>query len=455
MIYPQSITGKFRTIKNYSSVALLLIYFLGSWLRWSRGAAEPDQAIFMDLVHRRAYIFGLEIWPEELYYLTFMLILAALGLFFVTSLFGRIWCGYTCPHTVFVELFTKTASFFQGDRNARMKLDSSPMTNDKFIKKLATHISWAFIAFSFAFGWVCYFYDAPTLAKDLWNFQVTSGGLTWLVSLTISTYLFAGFIKERVCLYMCPYGRFQSAMLDNDSALVTYHDWRGEPRGKYDPSGNSGDCIDCGKCVVVCPMGIDIRNGLQLACIGCGLCVDACNSVMERLGRPLNLIGYDSINSTHDQMAGKPHKKRLFHTKTILFGAMFVIIATLLLYSLAHKEEFRLVAIHDRAVLFTPLPDGTIRNGYTLKFFNKSPDVQNLILSVRGLDDASIKLQGFEQDYASSHNIRVKVDQELELMIFVKAPKDLLKTPRNSISFEIINTENRKTYTVNTVFIGP
>lgn len=454
MIYPQRITGKFRTLKNYSSIALLLIYFLGSWIRWSRGASEPNQAILMDLVHRRAYIFGIEIWPEELYYLTFMLILGALGLFFVTSLFGRIWCGYTCPHTVFVELFTKTAAFFQGDRNARIKLDNSPMTRDKFIKKLATHTSWILIAFSFAFGWVCYFYDAPTLVKDLWHLRVTSGGLAWLVGLTASTYLFAGFIKERVCLYMCPYGRFQSAMLDNDSSLVTYHDWRGEPRGSYNPKSNAGDCIDCGKCVVVCPMGIDIRNGLQLACISCGLCVDACNSVMEKIGRPLNLIGYDSVNSTQDKMAGRPHVRRLFHPKTILFGTVFAIVAALMFYSLASKEEFRMVALHDRAVLFTQLPDGSIRNSYVLKFFNKTTNPQKFTLSVHGLEGATLRLQGFEQDYAPSHTIEVEVDRELELMIFVKVPKELLKTTRNSISFEVINTEDKKTYSVNTVFIG-
>ncbi len=297
------------------------------------------------------------------------------------------------------------------------------------------------------------------LVKDLWNLEVTYWGVIWLIGLTASTYLFAGFIKERVCLYMCPYGRFQSAMLDNDSSIVEYHSWRGEPRGKYDPkkydpNSNLGDCIDCGKCVVVCPMGIDIRNGLQLACIGCGLCVDACNSVMERIGRPLDLICYDSVNSTQDKMQGKKHNRKLLHTKTILFGLIFTVIAILLIYLLANKEEFKLVAIHDRAPLFTLLPEGAIRNSYTLKLSNKSNSIQKFVLCVKGIEGASLKLQGFDQQYDQSHNIEVALDAEVELLVFVKISKDLLKSSRNSINFEVTNIDNNKTYSVNTVFIS-
>jgi cytochrome c oxidase accessory protein FixG len=454
MIYPQHISGKYRSLKDYSNIALLLIYFLGSWIRWPRGMGEPSQAILMDLEHRIAYIFGIEIWPEELYYLTGILILAALGLFFITSLFGRIWCGYTCPHTVFVDLFVKVETYFQGDRNARIKLDNAYMSFDKFIRKLATHLSWVVIAFSFAFGWVCYFYDAPSLVYDLYNFKVTTGGLTWLLGLTTSTYLFAGFIRERVCTYMCPYGRFQSAMLDNDTTVVTYHDWRGEPRGKLDPNSNLGDCIDCGKCIVVCPMGIDIRNGLQLACIGCGLCIDACNSVMEKINRPLYLIGYDSVNSIKAKMLNKPYKRKFFHTKTTLFGAIFLLVSSLLLYSLFNKEPLKISILHDRAVLFTTLPDGTIRNGYTLKLFNRTLKTKKFLLSIKGIAEASIKLQGFAQEYAPTHELIVGPDEELEIIIFIKIPKDQLKVAEESISFEIKNLEDNKVSYFNSVFVS-
>jgi cytochrome c oxidase accessory protein FixG len=454
MIYPQNVTGKYRSIKNYASLTLLLIYFLCSWIRWPRGAGEPDQALLMDLVNRRVYIFNIEIWPDELYYLTGLLILAALGLFFVTSLFGRIWCGYTCPHTVFVDLFNKMEAFFQGDRNARIKLDSAPMTKDKFIKKTATHLSWALIAFGFAFGWVCYFYDAPSLALDLWHGKVTSGGLAWLVGLTLSTYLFAGFVRERVCVYMCPYGRFQSAMFDNETIIVTYHDWRGEPRGKKNAESQSGDCIDCGKCVFVCPMGIDIRNGLQIGCIGCGLCVDACNSVMDKLGRPLNLIGYDSIRSTNNKINGTPYKKAIFHPKTLLFGGLFVLVTFLLFYALSNKQELKIASIHDRSVLFTFLPDGSVRNSYVLKIANKTLQKQKIVLSVVGVEGATLKLQGFNQDYAAEHTLGFDPDQSMELIVFVKATKEMLKSSKNPISFQARSDYYDKIFTTNSVFIN-
>ncbi|MCE2992111.1 MAG: cytochrome c oxidase accessory protein CcoG [Candidatus Jidaibacter sp.] len=453
MIYPQNVTGKYRSIKNYSSLALLLLYFLCSWIRWPRGAGEPDQALLMDLVNRRVYIFNIEIWPDELYYLTGLLILAALGLFFVTSLFGRVWCGYTCPHTVFVDLFNKVEAFFQGDRNARIKLDSEPMTQDKFIKKMATHLSWVSIAFAFAFGWVCYFYDAPSLVLDLWNGKITSGGLAWLSGLTLSTYLFAGFVRDKVCVYMCPYGRFQSAMLDNDTTIVTYHDWRGEPRGKRDANSKSGDCIDCGRCVFVCPMGIDIRNGLQISCIGCGLCVDACNSVMDKLGRPLNLIGYDSINSSADKMNGVPHAKKLLHPKTLLFGGLFVLVMFLLFYALSNKQEVKIASIHDRNVMFTFLPDGSVRNSYILKIANRTLQKQQIALLVVGIEGATLKLQGFEQDYDTEHKLTLDPDQEIELIAFVKATKEMLKSSKNPISFQVRSDYYDKVFITNSVFI--
>ncbi len=420
-IYPQSITGKFRTLRNYGAYLLLGIYFLCSWIRWDRGADMPSQAILMDLPNRKAYLFSIEIWADEAYYIAGLLMLGALGLFFVTSLFGRIWCGYTCPHTVFVDLFLKAEAYFQGDRNARIKLDDQDWDNDKIKKKLFTHLAWVFIAFSFAFGWVCYFYDAPKLLIDVMTFEVTNGGLAWLVGLTASTYLFAGFIREKVCVYMCPYGRFQSAMLDNDSSVVTYHTWRGDPRGKFDESGELGDCIDCGKCVVVCPMGIDIRDGLQLPCIGCGLCVDACNTVMEKLGRPLDLISYDSTNSAHAKMIGQPVIKNIFRTKTILFALVFVVVSATMLFTLAVKPEFSMSIIRDRGALFTVLPDGSIRNIYTLSIANRTHNKKSFILSVTGLEDYILKHDLDIEYLAKQLKIDLEQGGEKEIKIFVKS----------------------------------
>jgi len=451
-IYPQSITGTYRSLRNYGAYFLLFIYFSCSWIRWHRGTGLPDQAILMDLPGRKAYLFGIEIWPEEAYYLAGILILAALGLFFVTSLFGRIWCGYTCPHSVFVDLFLKTELYFQGDRNARIKLDQEPWHKEKTQKKLATYGVWLVIAFSFAFGWVCYFYDAPSLARDIMHFKVESAGLSWLVGLTASTFLFAGYVREKVCTYMCPYGRFQSAMLDNDSSVVTYHPWRGEPRGKYNPADKAlGDCIDCGKCVVVCPMGIDIREGLQMQCIGCGLCVDACNSVMERLDRPLFLIAYDSINSTLAKIKGEKPSRTILQFKTALFATIFIIVSGLMLYALAIKPEYKITVLRDRGALYTMLPDGSYRNNYIVKISNKTSLPKKMRLSATGADNIAIKIQG-QHEYSDSFTFILQAEDEIELEVFVKIALIKDDIPRN-IKFSLYDLDAMKTLEIESTFI--
>jgi cytochrome c oxidase accessory protein FixG len=407
----------------------------------------------MDLPNRKAYLFSIEIWPEEAYYIAGILMMAAFALFFVTSLFGRIWCGYTCPHTVFVDFFIKVERFFQGDRNARIKLDSQRMTKAKFKKKFMTHLVWLLISFSFAFGWVCYFYDASTLVKDIVSFKVTAGGLTWLFGLTFSTYLFAGFARERVCTYMCPYGRFQSAMLDNNSYVVTYQNWRGEPRGKFNPDNNSssGDCIDCNKCVVVCPMGIDIRDGLQMQCIGCGLCIDACDSVMSSLKKPLGLISYDSTNSSEDLKAGRKHKKRIIQPKTMIFAAVFATALSGLLYSLLTKDLLKISILHDRSALFTYLPDGFIRNNYQIKLYNKTSKEKRLSIKVENNTDMEIKLQGISE-YTKEQFIILPPEEALDILLFIKADKKTTASD-NRIILDVVDTETGEKYKVTTEFL--
>lgn len=459
LIYPQSIEGKFRRIKDNFSYILLFIYFGCSWIRYQREEGFPDQAILMDLPNRKAYLFSITIWPEETYYIAGILILGALGLFFVTSLFGRIWCGYGCPHTVFVDLFIKVESFIQGDRNMRMKLDQSPYDKEKLIKKLSTHAIWLLLAFSFAFGWVCYFYDATLLAKDIISLKVSSTALSWLVGLTASTYLFAGFVREKMCTYMCPYGRFQSAMLDNNSSLVTYHDWRGEPRGKFDPHNDKlGDCIDCGKCVVVCPMGIDIREGLQMQCIGCGLCVDACNTVMSKLNRPLNLISYDSVNSTKAKSKGLKYQLKIINFKTLLFSAIFIIVTSLMLFALINKPEVSLTVIRDRDSLFTILPDGSYRNQYDVKVFNKSMRVKNMTLKLEQLEGANLKVNNLHSNFAESYDFKLNPDEEIELDVFVKSPaSNQITNINNSKEFQFMlydHTSNKRFTQLATFFMA-
>lgn len=453
-IYPQKITGYYRNIKDCVLLLLLSIYFGGSWLRWERGTHYPNQALYIDLPGRRGYFFGIEIWPDETYYLTGALIMAALGLFFFTSLFGRLWCGYTCPHTVFVDLFVKIEHFFQGDRNQRMRLDQSPMTREKLTKKISTHLAWLLLSFAFAFGWVAYFYDAPTLFYDTLHANLSGTAVIWLTGIMLVTYILGGFARQRVCIYMCPYGRFQSAMLDNDTTIVTYHDWRGEPRSNSNNTEKHGDCINCHKCVVVCPMGIDIRNGLQMACIGCGLCVDACNSVMEKIGSPLGLIAYDSANSTIAKKQGAKTTHPIFKIKTIIFAMIFFTVGSIMLSSLAFKKEITTSIIRSRGALFTMMPSGQIRNTYEVKITNRTLNDKKLLLTVTNLPQASFYIQNISGSYVTSYPIVIPANAEFDNNVFVQAPiLDAYVQATQNITFTLVDLANNNTINSNTTFI--
>jgi len=443
MLYPQSIQGKYRNIKNYVSYLLLSIYFISPWLRWDRGENNPSQAIILELENRRAFFFGIEIWPQELYYLTGILIIAAIGLFFATSLFGRIWCGYTCPHTVYVDLFFKVQRFFQGDRNSMIKLDSMAWTSEKIRKKALTHGTWLALSFMFAFGWVCYFYDAPQLVSDILHFQISYHASLWILGLTCTTYYFGGFLRDKVCIYMCPYGRFQSAMVDENSTLVTYKYWRGEPRGPLKEDGN-GDCIDCGKCVHVCPMGIDIRDGLQLACIGCGLCVDACNSVMEKINKPLNLISYESDKSIESERTNGAYKRAWLNSKILIFSIIIFMSSSAMLYALLTKPDFSFNISKSRSSMFTLLPDGSYRNTYDIKLFNLSLKSRTLTIQVKyGDSNLELKTQGYNQDYFKEIKVILKKEEIKNLVLYSKFYDKVLT---DSVYFVIHDDADDKTY---------
>ncbi|MEO1017070.1 MAG: cytochrome c oxidase accessory protein CcoG, partial [Pseudomonadota bacterium] len=296
-VHPMAVKGRVRTIKTAALIVLLAIYYIAPWIRWDRGPGVPDQALLADFVGQRFYFFWIEIWPQEIYYITGLLVLGAFGLFMATALFGRIWCGYTCPQTVWTDLFMFVERWIEGDRNARMRLDKEPWSRRKLTLRVAKHSVWLVIALATGGAWIMYFNDAPTLVREFFTGQAGLAVYFFVFLFTGTTYVLAGMAREQVCTYMCPWPRFQSALLDEHSLVVTYQDWRGEPRGKHrkgDDWDDRGDCIDCKKCVAVCPTGIDIRDGLQLECIGCGLCVDACNDVMGRIGRPPELITFDS-----------------------------------------------------------------------------------------------------------------------------------------------------------------
>ena len=394
-IYPVSVKGKYRTLKWCVMTVLLAIYYITPWLRWDRGPLAPDQAILIDMPGRRAYFFFIEIWPQEVYYLMGILILSAVGLFLVTALLGRVWCGYACPQTVWTDLFIVVERFFQGDRNQQIKRDKGPWTLDKISRKLATHVLWLVIALLTGGAWVFYFNDAPTIFEQITHFRLPLSVGGWIAALTGSTYLMAGFAREQVCMYMCPYARFQSAMFDKDTLIIGYDEKRGEARGHHkrgDSWEGRGHCIDCTRCVQVCPTGIDIRNGLQMECIACGLCVDACNEVMDKIDLPRGLIRYDSAR--HLSAVSNVRKFNIFRPRIIYYAVIITIVCALMVLSLDTRVPLELNVLHDRNPLFVTLSDGKARNGYTIKILNKTPNDQTYTLDVKNLTGATVVIHG-------------------------------------------------------------
>ncbi len=443
-IYPRRVWGKFRKLKWIAMVTLLTIYYGAPWLRWHRGGQSPDQAILIDLNHTRAYFFGIEIWPQEVYYITGILILAAVGLFFVTSLFGRVWCGYACPQTVWTDLFVWVERIVQGDRNARRKLDESKWTLEKIRKKGLTHAIWLLIGLCTGGAWVFYFNDAPTLFDQIVHFDVPWSVAGWILGLTFSTYLMAGFAREQVCTYMCPYARFQSAMFDKDTLIIAYDKNRGEPRGKHkagDSWENKGHCIDCDSCVVVCPMGIDIREGLQMECIACGLCVDACDNVMEKIGLPKGLIRYD----TESKKPFNPLRPRSFW-----YGGIITLVGCLMLYSLLTRSPLEMNVTHDRNPLYVQLSDGSVRNGYNITIINKHHEDKSYALTVQGIENATLRVQASSDIPAD--NIPVFADSVGHFRVFLTAPRQT--EHRREITFSLVESGGAAGTGKDTVFVS-
>lgn len=432
-IYPKRVWGKYRILKWAAMVVTLGIYYLAPFIRWDRGPNAPDQAVLIDLQNARAYWFWIEIWPQEVYILTGVLILAAVALFFVTSLFGRVWCGYLCPQTVWTDLFVWVERLIQGDRNARKKLHESKWTFDKVRKIATTHFIWLVIAWCTAGSFVLYFTDAPTLVHSFFEFDVSTTVLGFIGGLTFSTYLMAGFAREQVCTYMCPYARFQSAMFDKDTLIIGYDEERGEARGKHKKSDSwddRGHCIDCSLCVQVCPMGIDIRDGLQMECIACGLCVDACNDVMDKVDLPRGLIRYDTESHMKAEVKGGKEQFKFLRPRTYYYAAILTVVGVVMLATLIMRSELELHVLHDRNPLFVQLSSGEIRNGYIIKILNKTHEHRTYQLSLEGLDDAFINVKA-AGDVDAQH-LYVPADSVGTYHVFVSAnvqpadPRDIV-----------------------------
>jgi cytochrome c oxidase accessory protein FixG len=420
-IYPKLAHGRFRGVKWLVMAATLGIYYALPWLRWHRGPDLPDQAVLLDMANNRFFFFFLEIWPQEFYFVTGLLVLAALSLFLVTSMAGRVWCGYTCPQTVWTDLMIVVERFWQGDRNARIQLDRKPWGPVKIFRKGMTHLSWLAIGLATGGAFVFYFRDAPTLAAELLGGTAPAIAYLFLGIFAFTTYVLGGIAREQVCIYMCPWPRIQGAMVDHETLLVGYKAWRGEPRGphkKGQPWEGRGDCVDCRACVAVCPTGIDIRDGSQLECIQCALCIDACNEIMVRIGRPRGLIGYDTIAKQEAATRGGSAPLRLLRVRTLAYAGLIAVVGLVMLAALARRTTLEINVLHDRNPPYVLLSDGGIRNGYTVKILNKLHQPRDFVLATRGLAGARIAVVGMEDGAP----IRVTTDDLRELRVLVTLP---------------------------------
>lgn len=424
-VYPRRVDGFFRRAK-WAVLALCLgVYYAVPWLRWDRGPGAPDQAVLIDLPGRRGYFFAVEIWPQEVYFVTGLLILGAIGLFFVTAYFGRVWCGYACPQTVWTDLFMLVERWIEGDRNARMRLDKAAWSAGKALRKLAKHVAWIAIAAATGGAWVFYFADAPTTLAEILSGEASFAVYVFVGLFTATTYTLAGWAREQVCTYMCPWPRFQAAMFDEHSFIVSYRRLRGEPRGKH-KTGTSwdgrGDCVDCGSCVAVCPTGIDVRDGQQLECIGCGLCIDACDDVMAKVGRPKGLIAFDTLAAQHAQAAGGTHVHPWIRPRPMLYLAVMVLVGGAMIATLALRGDTELHVLRDRAPLYVKLSDGSIRNGYTVKILNKAREERSYTLSLAGVPGATLSVVGAKEQSAPDRAIvAAKPDTVSTYRVYVAA----------------------------------
>jgi len=452
-VYPKAVAGRWRTIKWAVLVLLLGIYYLVPWMRWDRGPGAPNQAILLDLDGRRGWIFDIVIWPQEVYFITGFLILAAIGLFLATSLFGRVWCGFACPQTVWTDLFMLVERLIEGDRNERMRADREPMSLAKAARKTLKHVIWVAIAAATGGAWVFYYVDAPTTLVRIFKGQASPEVYSFIGILTASTYLLAGWAREQVCTYMCPWPRFQAAMLDEQSLIVTYQKWRGETRGKH-KAGESwegrGDCVDCRLCVAVCPTGIDIRDGQQLECIGCGLCVDACTQTMEKVGRPLGLIRWDTFarQQARETRAPLPIWTPV-RMRTILYATLLGIVAAVMVTVFLMRSDADLTVQRDRSPNFVMLSNGDVRNSYTVKISNKSRESRNFRLAVRGLPGAGLSAVGGEQEFT------VHPDAVGTYRIFLTMPAAAAPHGSASVTFQALDQGGRERASHGAVFVGP
>ena len=429
-IFPRRIYGRFRNLKWWIMAATLGVYYITPWLRWDRGPNLPDQAVLMDMAGRRFFFFMIEIWPHEFYFVGGLLIMAGLGLFLFTAALGRIWCGYACPQTVWTDLFILVERWIEGDRNARLRLYRQAWNVEKIRKRAVKWTVWMLIALATGGAWVFYFTDAPTLLANLMTGTANPIAYTTFAILTATTFAFGGFAREQICIYACPWPRIQAAMMDEDTITIGYRSWRGEPRGKLGRNAEGkpqimkgqGDCIDCMACVNVCPMGIDIRNGQQLACITCGLCIDACDDTMDKIGRPRGLVGYLALTDETREKAGftaKPVWSHVFRLRTIIYTVLWSGVGVALVVALFLRSDIDINVSPVRNPIFVLMSDGAIRNTYEVRLRNKTGTDAWFWISATSASRFTLSVEGTREP-----RVLVPANETLAARVFVQAEAD-------------------------------
>ncbi|MBI5938133.1 MAG: cytochrome c oxidase accessory protein CcoG [Betaproteobacteria bacterium] len=387
-IHPRSVSGWFANWRIALVLITQLLYYGLPWLEW-----RERQAVLFDLVHRKFYLFDLVLWPQDFIWLAGLLIISALGLFLFTAVAGRLWCGYACPQTVYTELFMWIEQACEGNHIQRKKLETMPWNAQKLLRRGGKHLLWAALALWTGFTFVGYFTPIETLAAEVAQWQLGPWETFWILFYGFSTWGFAGFMREQVCKYMCPYARFQSVMFDPDTLVITYDYKRGEPRGarkKGLEATGLGSCVDCNICVQVCPTGIDIRNGLQYMCIGCAACIDACDRVMEKVGQPKGLIRYSTENAIEGKYADSDIWRHSLRPRTLVYALLLAGIVGVFFYTLAERIPLRVDVIRDRRTLSRETADGQIENLYRLQIINMDQRAHRYVISASGIDGLKV-----------------------------------------------------------------
>jgi len=443
-IYPRQVNGLFAKLRIFTVFLLLGCFYVSPWLLWN-----DQQAVLFDLPARQFRYFGVTFWPQDFIYLTLLLIIAAVGLFLFTTIAGRLWCGYACPQTVWTETFLWLEELVEGNRNKRIKLDKSPWNLNKITRKSTKHFLWISYALFTGYTFVGYFSPIRELGQGIIELTLGPWEWFWVLFYSLATYGNAGWLREQVCLHMCPYARFQSSMFDKDTLIISYDQQRGESRGKRKKQSDYklqglGDCIDCNQCVHVCPTGIDIRDGLQYECIACAACIDVCDNVMDKMGYDKGLIKYTT--EVEEKSQGK-EKTKFFRPRTVYYISIFLAVVSAFIYLLSNRIPLDINVLRDRNNLYSENFSGEIENTYTLKILNMSQQTENYRLTVNGFEQMQL-IGDSEFEIASG--------EVLTLPVRLKIPGSLLSKRSSEIEF-IIQATGERQYTASSVakFLGP